>query len=294
MSSRHAMLIPDTCVRCHMFETPPEGEPGRFLVGEHTYKVAYDNNTPDDPADDVYNVRACAPCHTGLTNFNINGTQDHITALTGELEALLPKENGKILYESTPTRTLTEAEKDAAFNYSFVAADRSQGVHNALYAKQLLWDSITALDADHDASRDEVDADADSDGVANAADALPLDTDNDGQPNLIDPDDDNDSVSDLEEYAAKGDFLSFFPYFVVKEMTTDTDGNVVVRWQSVPGKTYSIQYANVGGTTLEWHVAEPSFPAAAGNETAWTDDGTKANPPLPAVRGRFYRILVNQ
>ena len=294
-STPHWKLIPDACVRCHMFETPGDEEPGHNLLGEHTYKVAYDNDTPDDHSDDVHNVRACAPCHTGLTDFNINGTQDHLTALLHELEPLLPKEDSTPLYESSDTTTLTEAEEIAAFNYSFVEADASMGVHNAMYAKQLLWDSITALDADHDGLKDNDDPDADNDGTANTQDQSPLDTDNDGVPNLVDQDDDNDSVSDLQEYLAGDDFLTFFAYFLVKEMTTDQDGNVVIRWQSVPGKTYSVQYAEMGDTTLEWQVAEANFPAAAtGNETVWTDDGSKTPSPSSAARGRFYRVEVNQ
>lgn len=294
-SSPHLTLVPDACSRCHMFETPGSGEPGHNLVGEHTYKVAYDNGTPDNPSDDVYNVRACTPCHTGLTNFNVNGTQDHIASLIIELEPLLPKENGGILYESTATTALSEDEKHAAFNYSFVEADASQGVHNAIYAKQLVWDSITALDADHDGSRDEVDPDADGDGIANAADALPLDTDNDGMTNLVDQDDDNDSVSDIEEYATGADFLTFFAYFLVKEMNVDQNGNAVIRWQSVPGKTYTIQYAEMGGSTFQWRVAEANFPAAAaGNETVWVDDGSKTPSPSSAAGGRFYRVQLSQ
>jgi hypothetical protein len=294
-STPHRNLIADACVRCHMFETPPEGEPGYLLVGEHTYRVAYDSGTPEDPSDDIHNVAACAPCHTGLADFNVNGTQDRIASLVIELEPLLPKENGSIIYESTATTVLSEDEKHAAFNYSFVGADASQGVHNAAYAKQLLWDSITALDADHDGLRDDDDPDSDDDGAPNAADAFPLDTDNDGMTNLIDPDDDNDGVSDLEEYAAGADFLTFFAYFLVKEMNVDQNGNVVIRWQSVPGKTYTIQYAEMGGSTFQWRVAEANFPAAAaGNETVWVDDGSKTPSPSSAAGGRFHRVQLNQ
>lgn len=293
-STPHPNMIADACVRCHMFETPPEGEPGYNLVGEHTYRVAYDNDTPGDPSDDIYNVGACAPCHTGLADFNVHGTQDHIASLLLELEPLLTKENGSILYESTATTTLSEDEKHSAFNYSFVEADASHGVHNAAYAKQLLWDSITALDADHDGLRDDDDPDADNDSIPNAADAFPLDTDNDGIPNLVDQDDDNDSVVDLEEYASGADFLTFFAYFLVKEMSVEQNGSVTIRWQSLPGKTYNIQYAEMGASTLEWRLAEANFPAeASGNETVWADDGSKTSSSPNAAGGRFYRVELN-
>ena len=78
------------------------------------------------------NVEVCRECHPGANSFNVPGAQRRIERLLEDLERKLERQKN-------------EQEEDyiyAKFNYGFVEADASMGVHNYDYAKQLLEDSI--------------------------------------------------------------------------------------------------------------------------------------------------------
>jgi hypothetical protein len=87
--------------------------------------------------------------------------------------------------------------------------------------------------------------------------------------------------------------ITALPNLQVQELTTNQQGGIVIRWPSVPGRAYSIQYAELTEGTLEWHVADPDFPAGKGDFTTWTDDGTTTPSPPGDSRGRSYRIQIN-
>ncbi len=131
--SPHKDVIPDGCISCHM--ATAFGNSG----GGHTLQMYYgENETP--------NVVACTPCHTGATDFNINGAQDDIEALLAELEDLLITEG--VLNPNSGlwnTGTYRTEVAGAAINWIFIEEDRSKGVHNYKYAKALLTNSIEAL-----------------------------------------------------------------------------------------------------------------------------------------------------
>lgn len=56
-------------------------------------------------------------------------------------------------------------------------------------------------------------------------------------------DQDRDGKSDREEYIAGTDPINAFSYFEVKEIFQLTDAQSEVRWHSIPGKTYTVQFS---------------------------------------------------
>jgi hypothetical protein len=115
--------VENTCVGCHM---------GQGL--NHTFEPA---------------VAACTPCHTGATNFDVNGRQTEIRALTDQLGALLLAAN--LINENTEDGhpIVTSAPEDqgiALWNWIYVAhEDKSDGAHNYAYAKALLEEGIARM-----------------------------------------------------------------------------------------------------------------------------------------------------
>jgi hypothetical protein len=115
----HYMAIQDACVTCHM-------GPSRV----HTKDAQ---------------LPGCQTCHEGLGSFDRNSVQTQVNALFDELEELLLA-NG-ILRPNGQAEPGTYAEEVAGafWNYKFVYYDRSSGVHNPGYIKELLQSSIDAL-----------------------------------------------------------------------------------------------------------------------------------------------------
>jgi len=152
-SSGHIHAVPDTCATCHMQEVG-SSDPGFLEVGGHTFKPAWDGGTPDDPSDDVELTEACAQCHGEIEDFDsivrqdydgngiAEGTQTEVRGLLAKLAKLLPP-------YGEPTVDLGSVEERreliAAFNYQLVLEDGSFGIHNTLYATDLLKASIADL-----------------------------------------------------------------------------------------------------------------------------------------------------
>jgi predicted CXXCH cytochrome family protein len=115
-NSPHTYEIEERCMRCHMYTREYESEEKQAITG-HSWKP---------------NVEVCRECHRGANNFNVHGARTDIRNLMGQLEAKLDQQQNE------------EAQDYiyAKFNYGFVDADASMGVHNYNYAKQLLEDSI--------------------------------------------------------------------------------------------------------------------------------------------------------
>ena len=138
--------IEHRCATCHMAE--PTDKALRTLVGGHTFKVVYDNNTPDDEKDDVLNTAGCISCHTsGMTLKKVEESQEEIKTLLDELADLLPKKSdGRVKFPvGRDTTDMTQMEKDGAWNYYFVANDGSYGIHNHVYAKEVLESTIAEI-----------------------------------------------------------------------------------------------------------------------------------------------------
>jgi hypothetical protein len=115
--------IENTCTHCHMGE-----------ADNHTFE-------PD--------VATCEPCHTGATDFDVNGRQTEIIALADQLGDLLV--TAGLIDENSPDGhpIVTSAPEDqgiALWNWLYVAhEDKSNGAHNYPYAKALLEEGITRM-----------------------------------------------------------------------------------------------------------------------------------------------------
>jgi hypothetical protein len=125
--SSHYSMVEGTCVTCHMGEG-----------ASHTFE-------PD--------VAACESCHSGAENFDINGLQTEVQAMLDELETALlakgwleraPEEEGGGLHPAVASVPAGEAA--ALWNWIYVAhEDKSLGVHNPAYTKELLQAGLDSL-----------------------------------------------------------------------------------------------------------------------------------------------------
>jgi hypothetical protein len=121
--SGHYKGVSNTCVHCHL---------GDNL--DHHFEPA---------------VATCQQCHTDATNFDVNGVQTEITALSDSLGALLLAAG--LINENTPdghptVTSAPEAQGVALWNWLYVDhEDKSKGVHNHDYAKALLLKGIANM-----------------------------------------------------------------------------------------------------------------------------------------------------
>jgi hypothetical protein len=118
--SPHYSKVKDTCITCHMGDAK-----------NHTF-------TP--------NVVNCLTCHAGATDFNMDGAQ---TALDTKIDTLkadlttagLLDAQGAIVAGNYPA-----PQANALWNYLLVAIeDKSNGVHNMVYANALIDASLEAF-----------------------------------------------------------------------------------------------------------------------------------------------------
>lgn len=145
-------LYAEACVTCHMAPTPSSG-PHEDRVGAHAMRLT----------DGAFELVAgnCDRCHPGLTTFDRNmgrdydgngsadGVQTEVSGLIENLWAALdaadtgnglsrPGGPGAPVEVATDLSLTTALLREAAFNYNFVVKDGSLGVHNTVYAAQLL------------------------------------------------------------------------------------------------------------------------------------------------------------
>lgn len=225
-SSRHMTAVSNSCVGCHMqliATTSYSNQNTR--VGGHTFKLTFDNGT-SDPSDDVRVTEVCSVCHVEQGTFDfggedydrdgtVEGVQTEIRGLLDQLGNLLPPAGTNV----TATADYSLSQKKAAYNYLFVAEDKSLGVHNPKYAAAILRASIDDLTGGIDVDRDGLldawemanfgnltsqtgQGDADGDGVSNELEQqLGL------NPNSSDSD--NDGYSDLAELQGGSNPLDF-------------------------------------------------------------------------------------
>ena len=115
-NSPHTYDIDERCMKCHMYTREYESAEVPAITG-HSW---------------VPNIEVCRECHRNANSFNVHGARTRIQNLMDNLEAKLDQQQNE------------EAQDYiyAKFNYNFVNADASVGVHNYDYAKQLLEDSI--------------------------------------------------------------------------------------------------------------------------------------------------------
>jgi hypothetical protein len=117
--------VSNTCVHCHM----GDGDDHHF-----------------EPA-----LATCQSCHPSATNFDVNGVQTEIAALSDSLGAELLAAN--LINENSPdghpiVTSAPENQGIALWNWIYVAhEDKSMGVHNHDYAKALLEEGLARMAA---------------------------------------------------------------------------------------------------------------------------------------------------
>ncbi len=148
---RHA---PDACVHCHM-------APGVYATGGHAFYL-------EDEGHEYENVTGCnSGCHAGnVEDFDYEGVHEEIEVLLENLATLLENaglmewilEDGELLFEPVDDRPVGSADSaGAVFNYLFVEEDRSHGIHNPEYAKDILESTIDFLTGGGTLSRPQID-----------------------------------------------------------------------------------------------------------------------------------------
>jgi len=151
-NSTHKDVLEDTCVSCHMYETPAEGEPGHNQVGEHSFNVSFTTES----GETIDNVARCRTCHEPdmetfddrMSRFDydedgvIEGAQNEVRGLMDIVGMLLPP-IGEPEFDRRAERTPLQAK--GAWNYRLVDYDQSMGVHNFQFAVNLLLLTRDAL-----------------------------------------------------------------------------------------------------------------------------------------------------
>ncbi len=178
-SAAHANVISNTCAGCHM-QAVASTSPAFLQAGGHTFKMSY-NVTNNGVVTDVPLTTVCIQCHGNKANatfdfqvsdYNgdgiIEGVQTEVQHLLDKLSTLLPPAvyqanannyvaDGKIKTSVTTYTNMPAKFLNAAYNFQFVEADGSLGIHNAPFAVGLLKGSIADLTGD-----------ANNDGIADS------------------------------------------------------------------------------------------------------------------------------
>ncbi|OEF97903.1 ammonia-forming cytochrome c nitrite reductase subunit c552 [Desulfuribacillus alkaliarsenatis] len=138
--------LENTCLTCHM----PQTADG---YRDHTFQM-----------DEQYAGQTCGGCHSGITDWNLNGFQDQVQEWVSQLEEAIFEETGSVYISSgggqlifyadeARTETLTPDQVSleafiAAYNVYLIRTEGSWGVHNPAYTRSLLQESYRALTGD--------------------------------------------------------------------------------------------------------------------------------------------------
>ncbi len=122
--------IPNGCVKCHMVrETELHGEITEHAF--HTWEPTGGN---------------CEPCHTGLTDFDVNGKQTEIQGKINQIAVILGYTDTADFVANFEDDSLDPLmpvwQREVAYAAIFVYEDGSSGVHNYTYATSLLDNAI--------------------------------------------------------------------------------------------------------------------------------------------------------
>lgn len=140
----HREMNEDGCVNCHMRTVG-------LNMGGHTFNVTAVN---EETLAETFNVNACKGCHTDIgSDFDFNGVQSEVDALGLQLRGLLVTANlmvespaGSGIFVPKTNTGVTAGNAGAIWNYMYVMVeDKSHGVHNPDYARDLLQSAINYL-----------------------------------------------------------------------------------------------------------------------------------------------------
>ncbi len=125
------------CADCHM-----AGGSHAFVPGTPTVTIA----TKHGPVEE----NPCAKCHTSMTKEKVEEFQKDIEAQMAEVKGLLDQAKAKLDAAKTAGTTIDSSVellyKQAFTNYSFLEADKSKGIHNPPYYREILKVSKTKLE----------------------------------------------------------------------------------------------------------------------------------------------------
>ncbi len=126
--TNHKLAMDDGCLDCHMKFTE------NLRVGGHSFNMTYDDGT-----EELLNTAACAPCHGDMDDFDYQGVQTEIDSLVTNLRGALVTA-GLVSGSTGLPRTATTSSDSAGavWNYLLAVEDRSHGVHNRAYIRDLL------------------------------------------------------------------------------------------------------------------------------------------------------------
>jgi len=166
-SSPHANVVTDTCAGCHM--QPVAATNSYFAkAGGHTFKMSYTNSL----GAKVPLTTVCVQCHGTITNFDfpvadyngdgvVEGVQTEVQHLLDKLSTLMPNNTYqpnsanyvadgqiKVIDRSSFKTNWPVKFLKAGYNYNYVTADGSLGIHNAAFAVGILKASIADLTGD--------------------------------------------------------------------------------------------------------------------------------------------------
>lgn len=139
-NSWHTNNFENACNTCHMAAVPYGGP----NAGGHTFAMSYVFHGSTE-----FNESGCTECHDDAIT-KIENVQEEIEGLLTQLKALL-EANGIMDTIAHPgylnvPGTYANELAGAFYNYKFIEEDRSLGVHNYKYAKELLENSIAAIE----------------------------------------------------------------------------------------------------------------------------------------------------
>ncbi len=145
-NSPHTTKITDGCVTCHM--APAAVGHNLEHDGGHNMEMypAYDGAT-SAPAN--INTNGCTGCHTVGAGFinKIQTTQDGVQAQLDQLKTALINHGVLSSTGRLNTGKYPAGVAGAYWNYDLIEMDRSLGVHNADYTRDLLQGSIDYLNS---------------------------------------------------------------------------------------------------------------------------------------------------
>ncbi|MBN2519149.1 MAG: hypothetical protein JXB17_01480 [Bacteroidales bacterium] len=142
-SSAHSAMLPDACITCHM------ADPYGAQAGGHTFNMTYESH-----GNTEFNLTGCfnGGCHSSgeealiekieITQEEIEGLIDDLYLELVDADVIDTSNGGSVL--KTPV-TLPPDIAGAYLNYITIEEDRSLGIHNYHYIKELLESSIEAL-----------------------------------------------------------------------------------------------------------------------------------------------------
>jgi len=133
-NSAHTTVVTDGCVTCHMATAYGTQAGGHQMGMTYLYH-----------GHERINTTGCITCHPSGIDAKIAATQSGVMDLMGQLKTALINKGVLNASDGIVTGKMSADVAGALMNYKMVEEDRSEGVHNADYVRELLQNSIDAI-----------------------------------------------------------------------------------------------------------------------------------------------------